>query len=149
MPKSGDIYSELRELISNATETIWKKLQGGDITIVCERDNPDAYWMSHYTSHISTIYLNEWSAVQILNQKKYLLRKLKIQKDHCANHSKYSGSRFEEFDSTHSDSMEQRFIEPTPTFDELRKLLVGKEAKTEVIAVLLLRAGGEKYKEIG
>jgi hypothetical protein len=149
LSKRGDIHSEARESISVAQKTILEKLQKGEFSVDGELDNPDAFWMSQYTSHIVFYLLKRKTRRSNTKSKERFDKEVENSKDPTRKPSKYSGARFEEFGSTHSDAMTDDFKEPIPTTNELRQLLEGKGIKADVIEILLLKASGEKYEAIG
>ena len=149
LSKRGDIYLEAMEAIAAAQETIWKKVYKGDISVEGELKNPDAFWMSHFTSHIRYYLLKRLARRSSKKPVQQYKKEKEEHNDPKTKPSRYQGGRFDGFDEQHKSAMTEDFKEPEASEEDIVEMLEGKGIKLEVIEVLLLRASGYSYPEIG
>ncbi len=150
----GDVEIEASEAVSVATVTILKKLDAGEIKIPDDLKSPEAFWMAHFKQHIKHYLLKRYARRSNRKPADVYRKEMKELKEMGVKDSKplkYQGPRFE---ST-VEEMLMAGANSTPetihlqSDEQLRSSLGNTGLKPEIIDLIMMRAEGLTFEEMG
>lgn len=152
----GNIELEAKESVAVATAQIWAKLTNGKLVVPEDLKNPDAFWMALFKSHIRNYLLKRYARrtnrkSNAVYEKELEDYKKELEKKDAPKPKRHQGGRFEGVDEKPLTDVWTEGPEDAALYtdDALRKQFLDLGFEPTVVDVILLRANGLTWVEVG